>query len=150
MTAPNARLTLVLAALLTATLTRSAAAQNGSGINTDSPGPPGAPAPNINTGGNPSAPPPPSSIGISPTYPAGSNMPAWRGGTIGADPALDKGALDRAGTRKAKLSRERSLPEPGVNANPSTAPGTEETPESGFAPPDPSVNPGALEGGSRP
>lgn len=118
--------------------------------------PPGNTAPNINSYGNPTAAAqlPSNFVGdpMAPTYPAGNNMPAWRGGTMGADPAKAKGAPDRAGERKAKLRRERSLPEPDANQAPSNASGSELAPEAGFAPPVPTtdVNPGALQGGTQP
>lgn len=110
------------------------------------------PTQNINAYGNPTAAPhlPPtfsqdSVAPMAPTFPAASDKPSSRGGSVGDAPELRRDAPDTLGTRKQQFERERALPEPGEGTHTGTPPGVEASPGT---PSD--VNPGALQGGPQP
>ena len=94
--------------------------------------------PNINTGANTVAPAqlPSTTTGdpYQPTYPAATNNPSWRGGSIGGGPNEDPTPEQSEQRRRHEANERSRAAEPSANAAPSQ----------------PEVNPGALQGGPQP
>jgi hypothetical protein len=152
---------------LTAFLTGSAAAQEDGLPPDEHRGPLGSPVqnPNINQYANPTAPAilPPNHLSdpMAPTYPAGSDKPAFPGGTIGDKPGSRADMPDTAGDRKKQVQKERALPEPGLEtthtgaplgeeASPTHLPEGEEAAPGAGSTPGADVPPGAVQGGPQP